>query len=240
MHSGVHMSKHLNIGIQTPYSCPLNYSLMGSEDCHCTQQVTGSTLSLTNLTLKNKRSTSVYEAQATRAFPLWSVICKLSSAERYEIWKTEKIKYRPWYSRSSRCASFWTRALFTHKAAMSPLHHLRPPRCQSFKVPRTMLQISKWAMNVAKQQSLNLQEKRTPKKKIKLDLIIISNDVFCSLYMNKQINTKPKGTLWAGSFLWRVLLYFICKFLTPHTILKSPHEASADLQTMLHNFPYQL
>lgn len=55
MHSGVHMSKHLHIGIQTPYSCPLNYSLMGSEDCHCTQQVTGSTLSLTNLTLKNKR-----------------------------------------------------------------------------------------------------------------------------------------------------------------------------------------
>lgn len=41
--------------IQTPYSCPLNYSLMGSEDYHCTQQVTGSTLSLTNLTLKSKR-----------------------------------------------------------------------------------------------------------------------------------------------------------------------------------------
>lgn len=33
------------------------------------------------------------------------------------------------------------------------------------------------------------------KEKIKLDLIIISNEVFCSLYMNKQINNKPKGTL---------------------------------------------
>lgn len=50
---------------------PSELFCMGSEDCHCTQQVTGSTLSLTNLTLKVKgKSTSVYETQATRAFPL--------------------------------------------------------------------------------------------------------------------------------------------------------------------------
>lgn len=183
-------------------------------------------------------STSVYETQATRAFPLWSVICKLSSAERYETGETANIKYRPGYSRSLCCASFWTRALFTGEAAMSPLHHLLPPWCRSFKVPRTMLQISKWALTVAKQQSLNLQEKSTTKKnKVGFDHYKQWSLLF-SLY--KQINNKPKGTLWAGSFLWHVLLDFTYKFLTPHIILKSPHEASADSQTMLRNFPYQL
>ena len=145
---------------------------MGSEDCHCTQQVTGSTLSLTNLTLKIKgKSTSVYETQATRAFPLWSVI-----------WIGED--YRPRYSRSSCCASFQTRALLTREAAMSPLHCcLHGAKVSKSPDNAADKQVSTEHGQTAK---FKFAGEKHNKEKIELDLIIISNEIFCSLYINRH------------------------------------------------------